>query len=67
MTVNPAAVAMDAPLSIPRERRSLEERDSIHLRPCGRELLKQRIKFFPFTLAPMRRLTARGIALMMQL
>jgi len=59
----PAVVAVDAPLSIPRGRRSLEERSSHHLRACDRALLKRGIKFFPVTLGPMRKLTARGMKL----
>ncbi|MDH5362656.1 MAG: DUF429 domain-containing protein, partial [Aigarchaeota archaeon] len=64
---NPAVVAIDAPLSIPKGRRSLEERSPIHLRECDRELLKRGIKFFPVTLGPMRKLTVRGISLMEEL
>ncbi len=60
---NPRLVAIDAPLSIPRGRSSLEERSNIHLRECDKELLRLRIKFFPVTLGPMRMLTKRGIML----
>ena len=59
----PAVVAIDAPLSLPPGRKSLEERTSVHLRECDRELLKRGIKFFPVTLGPMRKLTERGINL----
>ena len=59
----PAVVAIDAPLSLPPGRKSLEERTSVHLRECDRELLKRGIKFFPVTLGPMRKLTQRGINL----
>jgi hypothetical protein len=59
----PAIVAIDAPLSLPPGRKSLEERTSVHLRECDRELLKRGIKFFPVTLGPMRKLTKRGINL----
>ncbi|MGA2681114.1 MAG: DUF429 domain-containing protein [Candidatus Bathyarchaeia archaeon] len=59
----PALVAIDAPLSLPPGRKSLEERTNIHLRDCDKELLKRRIKFFPVTLGPMRKLTQRGINL----
>lgn len=59
----PEVVVMDAPLSLPRGRRSLEARGPPHLRACDRELLRLRIRFFPLTLGPMRTLTARGIAL----
>lgn len=61
--LKPRVVAIDAPLSIPKGRRSLEERGNVHLRECDRELLKRGIKFFPITLGPMRILTKRGIEL----
>jgi predicted nuclease with RNAse H fold len=60
---NPVTVAIDAPLSLPMGRKSLAVRSSIHLRQCDRELLRMRIPFFPVTLGPMRKLTARGIKL----
>ena len=56
-------IAIDAPLSLPRGRRSLEEPSPHHLRECDRELLRRRIRFFPVTLGPMRRLTERGMRL----
>lgn len=59
----PDVVAIDAPLSLPRGRVSLEVRSSIHLRECDRELLRRGIRFFPVTLGPMRSLTKRGIEL----
>lgn len=59
----PVVVAIDAPLSLPRGRVSLDVRSSIHLRECDRELLRRDIKFFPVTLGPMRSLTKRGIEL----
>ena len=59
----PALVAIDAPLSLPPGRKSLEERTGAHLRECDKELLKKGIKFFPVTLGPMRKLTQRGINL----
>src|SRR4030067_3321998 len=59
----PDIVAIDAPLSLPPSRRSIEEKTSMHLRECDKELLKRRIRFFPVTLGPMRKLTARGIVL----
>ena len=62
-TVDPALVSIDAPLSLPLGRRSLEVRGPPHLRGCDRELLARRIRFFPVTLGPMRLLTARGIRL----
>lgn len=61
--LRPVVIAVDAPLSLPRGRKSIEERTDVHLRECDRELLKRRIKFFPVTIGPMRKLTARGIAL----
>ncbi|MGZ4850690.1 MAG: DUF429 domain-containing protein [Candidatus Bathyarchaeia archaeon] len=59
----PRVVAIDAPLSLPPGRKSLEERNGNHLRECDRELLKKGIKFFPITLGPMRKLTERGMRL----
>jgi len=61
--VRPEIVAIDAPLSLPPGRKTLEERNSAHLRDCDRELLKRGIKFLPLTLGPMRKLTERGICL----
>ena len=60
---NPKVVAIDAPLSLPKGRKSLDEKSNIHLRSCDKELLKMGIKFFPITLGPMRKLTKRGIRL----
>lgn len=59
----PALVAIDAPLSLPPGRKSIEDRRGEHFRPCDRELLKRGIRFFPITLGPMRSLTTRGIRL----
>ncbi len=56
-------IAIDAPLSLPSGRKSINERTNIHLRECDKELLKRGIKFFPVTLGAMRKLTSRGIAL----
>lgn len=61
--VNPRLVAIDAPLSLPPGRASIEDRTGSHLRPCDRELLKRGIRFFPITLGPMRKLTKRGMNL----
>jgi uncharacterized protein len=63
----PAIVSVDAPLSLPRGRASLEVAGPPHLRACDRELLRRHIRFFPVTLGPMRMLTARGIRLAEQL
>jgi len=59
----PDIVAVDAPLSMPKGRRSLDHREPIHFRQCDLELRRRRIKFFPITIGPMRGLTKRGIAL----
>jgi predicted nuclease with RNAse H fold len=59
----PRVVAVDAPLSLPKGRRLIEERTTNHLRECDKELLKRGIRFFPITLGPMRKLTSRGIGL----
>jgi len=63
MKENPGLVAVDAPLSRPHGRKSMEDRTGKHFRPCDRELLRRRIPFFPITLGPMRLLTERGIRL----
>src|SRR3989337_2790785 len=60
---DPAIVAIDAPLSLPAGRTSIEERTNIHLRECDKELLERGIRFFPITLGPMRKLTSRGISM----
>jgi len=60
---NPAIVAIDAPLNLPPGRKSIEDRNGEHFRPCDRELLRRGIRFFPITLGPMRLLTKRGIHL----
>jgi hypothetical protein len=65
--MNAKVVAIDAPLSLPNGRRSLEERSDIHLRRCDEELKELGIKFFPLTLGPMRKLTKRGIELKLKL
>jgi len=59
----PAIVAIDAPLSLPAGRKTIEQRANVHLRECDKELLRRGIKFFPVTLGPMRKLTSRGINL----
>jgi uncharacterized protein len=60
---HPRIVSIDAPLSLPTGRASLEARGPPHLRGCDRELLRRHIRFFPVTLGPMRMLTARGMRL----
>jgi predicted nuclease with RNAse H fold len=61
--MRPEIVAIDAPLSLPAGRKSIEQRTNVHLRECDKELLQRGIRFFPVTLGPMRRLTERGIGL----
>jgi len=62
-SARPALVVIDAPLSLPRGRRTIEDRSGPHLRACDRELLRRRVPFFPLTLGPMRMLTVRGMRL----
>lgn len=59
----PDLVAIDAPLSLPPGRKSIDERSGTHFRPCDEELRRRKIPFFPVTLGPMRGLTERGIRL----
>ena len=59
----PSLVAIDAPLNLPPGRKTMEDKNGEHFRPCDRELLKRGIRFFPITLGPMRALTKRGISL----
>jgi uncharacterized protein len=59
----PDVIAIDAPLNLPPGRKTLDDRNGEHFRPCDRELLKRGIRFFPITLGPMRALTTRGIRL----
>lgn len=59
----PALVVMDAPLSLPRGRATIEDRSGPHFRACDRELRRLGIRFFPLTLGPMRMLTVRGMTL----
>ena len=61
--LKPKIITIDAPLSLPPGRKTIEERTDVHLRKCDKELLKRGIRFFPITLGPMRKLTARGIKL----
>ena len=42
----PQVVAIDAPLSLPPGRESIEDRTGEHLRASDRELLRNGIKFF---------------------
>jgi len=61
--LHPNLVVIDAPLSLPRGRRTIEDRGGPHLRECDRELLRRGVRFFPLTLGPMRMLTVRGMEL----
>jgi len=56
-------IYIDAPLSIPHGRKTLDEKDENHFRECDLALRKLGMKFFPVTLGPMRLLTKRGILL----
>ena len=67
LEARPSVVSVDAPLSLPRGRKTIEDRSGPHLRECDRELLRRHIRFFPVTLGPMRMLTTRGLALKRQL
>ncbi|MCX8188753.1 MAG: DUF429 domain-containing protein [Nitrososphaeria archaeon] len=60
---NARVIAVDAPLSLPKGRKSLDDKNGPHLRECDKELLRRKIKFFPLTLGAMRKLTERGIRL----
>lgn len=60
---NLKVVAIDAPLSLPKGRKNIDEKNSAHFRECDIELMRMKIKFFPITLGPMRMLTKRGIEL----
>lgn len=59
----PDLVPIDAPLSLPKGRRTIHDRSGEHFRDCDRELRRCGIRFFPVTLGPMRMLTERGLAL----
>jgi len=59
----PTFIPIDAPLSLPKGRRTIHDRAGEHLRECDRALLHLGIRFFPVTLGPMRMLTERGISL----
>ena len=60
---DPTLVVIDAPLSLPHGRATLDDRGGPHLRACDHELLRRGIRFLPLTLGPMRMLTARGMIL----
>ncbi|MEM0042403.1 MAG: DUF429 domain-containing protein [Thermofilaceae archaeon] len=59
----PSVVAIDAPLSLPLGRSSIDDRTGPHFRECDKALRSLGIRFFPVTLGPMRALTRRGMQL----
>lgn len=65
--VQPNLICIDAPLSIPKGRKSIDDKRGKHLRECDKILLKMKIKFFPITLGPMRILTKRAISLLQKI
>lgn len=56
-------IMIDAPLSIPKGRKDIDDKNGPHFRECDIMLRKLRIRFFPITLGPMRMLTKRGISI----
>jgi predicted nuclease with RNAse H fold len=60
---HPDLVTIDAPLSLPRGRKTIHDRSGEHFRECDHELHRRSIRFFPITLGPMRMLTERGLTL----
>src|SRR3989454_9946375 len=63
MSERPDVVSIDAPLFLPKGRGSLEVKGPPHFRACDRELLRMKIRFFPISLGPMRKLTEGGMRL----
>ncbi|MEM3363909.1 MAG: DUF429 domain-containing protein [Candidatus Micrarchaeia archaeon] len=63
----PKLVAIDAPLTLPKGRKSINQKNDVHFRECDIQLRERRIRFFPITLGPMRMLTKRGIKLKKQI
>ncbi|MCI4348172.1 MAG: DUF429 domain-containing protein [Thermoplasmata archaeon] len=59
----PQLLLVDAPLSLPKGRRTIDDRSGPHFRECDLELRRLGIRFFPLTLGPMRMLTERGMRL----
>ncbi|MEM3399633.1 MAG: DUF429 domain-containing protein [Candidatus Micrarchaeia archaeon] len=59
----PCIVAIDAPLSLPHGRDSIDKKSPKHFRECDIMLREKGIRFFPITLGPMRMLTKRGMNL----
>ena len=63
LEAKPSVVSIDAPLFLPKGRKSIEDRGPPHFRECDKELLRMHIRFFPISLGPMRMLTTRGMRL----
>jgi predicted nuclease with RNAse H fold len=63
LAAKPSVVSIDAPLFLPKGRKSIEDRGPPHFRECDKELLRMHIRFFPISLGPMRMLTTRGMKL----
>jgi uncharacterized protein len=63
IAAEPSVVSIDAPLFLPKGRKSIEDRGPPHFRECDKELLRMHIRFFPISLGPMRMLTTRGMKL----
>ncbi|HEY6283094.1 MAG TPA: DUF429 domain-containing protein [Nitrososphaerales archaeon] len=63
LEARPSVVSIDAPLFLPKGRKSIEDRGPPHFRECDKELLRMHIRFFPISLGPMRMLTTRGMRL----
>ncbi len=61
--VEPDVVGIDAPLTLPKGRASIEDNNGIHFRECDVKLKELGIRFFPITLGPMRQLVKRGMKL----
>ena len=60
---DPILIGIDAPLSLPKGRRTIESKDGPKFRECDLALYRLGIRFFPIVLGPMRMLTSRGIKL----
>ncbi len=53
-------ILIDAPLSLPNGRKSIEDRDGPHFRECDKMLRKLGIRFYPITIGGMRSLYKIG-------
>ncbi|RME79124.1 MAG: DUF429 domain-containing protein [Methanobacteriota archaeon] len=54
---------IDAPLSLPYDRKSIDHNNGNNHRQCDKMLLLRHVRFFPISLGPMRELTREGIKL----